>query len=88
MNPGSGLAPLCIYAFTFSPYKYGSFSLMIPHSIISAAPPVTNGVANDVPLKLAYVPLVVGAVTFTPGATISGFDNLPAPLCPRPEKSA
>ena len=35
---------------------------MIPHSIISAAPPVTNGVANDVPLKLAYVPLVVGAV--------------------------
>ena len=35
-------------AFTFSPYKNPSFPRTIPHSIKSAALPVTNGVAKGI----------------------------------------
>ena len=49
-NPGRGWAPRRRYAFTFSPQRKGSFPLTIPHSIINAAAPVTNGVAKDVPV--------------------------------------
>lgn len=52
VNPGNGLAPLLRYAFTFSPYRYRSFPRTIPHSIISAAAPDTNGVAKDVPVNV------------------------------------
>ena len=55
------------------PIEMGHFLLTIPHSIISAADPVTNGVANDVPVTLAYPPPGTGAVILTPGATRSGF---------------
>ena len=72
-KPGSGWAPRLRYAFTFSPHRNGSFLLTIPHSIISAADPVTNAVANDVPVTLAYPPPGTGAVILTPGATRSGF---------------
>ena len=49
--PGSLLAPLIKYAFTFSQYRYGSLPRTIPHSIISAADPVTNGTAIEVPVR-------------------------------------
>ena len=40
--PGTFFAPRLRYAFTFSPYRYGSFPLTIPHSIKSAALPVSK----------------------------------------------
>ena len=38
------------YAFSFSPYRQGSFPFTIPHCIIRAADPVTNGAAKEVPI--------------------------------------
>ena len=54
--PISLLAPLIKYALIFSPYKYGSLPSTIPHCIRSAAPPVTNGVAIEVPVLDSYPP--------------------------------
>ena len=56
--PGIGIAllprqffrPFRRYAFTLSPYRYGSFPRTIPHSIKSAAAPVTKGAAKEVPV--------------------------------------
>ncbi len=81
-------APRLRYAFTFSPYRYGSFPLTIPHSIKSAALPVTNGVAKDVPVNAAYPPPTVVVITSTPGATRSGFTIFVSLVNPLPEKSA
>ena len=89
--PGSCLAPLRRYAFTFSPYRYGSFPSTIPHSIRSAAAPVTKGAAKDVPVNSPYPPPGTGALIRTPGAARSGFGT-PLPSypsdAPLPEKSA
>ena len=58
LNPGTGfLRPV------------SSTTLTIPHSIKSAALPVTNGVAKDVPLNSATPPPTDTVFTFTPGAT-------------------
>ena len=50
--------------------------ITIPHCIRSAAAPVTNGVAYDVPVTLVYTtPCLVSLLILisTPGARISGF---------------
>ena len=49
--PGSFLAPRLNLAFTFSPYKTGSFPFTIPHCISAAQLPVTKGVAMEVPVS-------------------------------------
>ena len=46
---------------------------MIPHSIRRAAPPVTKGVAKEVPVTASTVPPGILVITFTPGAARSGF---------------
>jgi hypothetical protein len=68
-----GLAPSMSTALSFSPYIYGSFPLIIPHSISKAALPVTKGVAMEVPERRLYPPPGEHEVMLTPGATRSGF---------------
>ena len=46
----------------------------MPHSIISAAEPVTNGAAILVPENVLYPPLFDVDKIFTAGATMSGFE--------------
>ena len=75
-TPRIGFAPFLRYAFTFSPYKYGSFFITIPHCISNAAAPVAKGAANEVPVTGEYPPSLLGARTPTPGATRSGFTNV------------
>ncbi len=72
-SAGICLAPRIRYAFIFSPYRYRSFPFTIPHCIRSAAPPLTNGVAIDVPLRTVYPPPGAQDVISTPGAARSGF---------------
>ena len=87
-NPGSSLAPRRRYAFTFSPYKNRSFPLTIPHYIKSADAPVTKGVAKEVPLTVVIPPPTAAVLTFTPGATRSGFVLSSCQVYPLPEKGA
>ena len=42
-------APRINEAFSFSPYRNGSFPFTIPHCISKHADPDTNGTAIDVP---------------------------------------
>ena len=67
--PGNFFAPLIRYAFSFSPYRNGSFPRTIPHSINKAALPVTKGVAKEVPVKARFP-----TTTDTPGAHMSGLE--------------
>jgi len=73
--------------FSFSPYRYRSFSRMIPHSIKSAALPVTKGTANEVPLTTTSPP-VPGTAIPTPGAARSGLITSSCLVNPRPENPA
>ena len=75
--PAKCLAPLIIYALTFSPYKKASFPLTIPHSIIKAALPDTKGVAIDVPLLMVVPPVFDADTIFTPGATYPALSDCP-----------
>ena len=84
----NGTAPRMSCAFILAPYIYGSLPFTIPHCIRSAAVPVTNGAAMDVPLWAEYPPPGAGDIIFTPGATISGFTVWITLVYPRPEKSA
>ena len=60
----------------------------MPHSIISAADPVTNGAAMLVPENVLYPPLFDADKMFTAGATMSGFEYTIFMVSPRPEKFA
>lgn len=81
----NGTAPRMSCAFILAPYIYGSLPFTIPHCIRSAAVPVTNGAAMDVPLWTEYPPPGAGDIIFTPGATISGFTVRITLVYPRPE---
>ena len=58
------------------------------HCIISAADPVTNGAAKEVPVTASYPPPARAVMIFTPGAASSGLIGCPNLANPRPEKSA
>ena len=58
----------------------------MPHSIISAAEPATNGAAMLVPENVLYPPLFDVDKIFTAGATISGYEYTIFIVYPRPEK--
>ena len=87
LQAASGFALFCKYAFSFSPYKYGSLPFLIPHSIRSAAVPVTNGTAMEVPLLTVLPPPGEAERISTPGAARSGFLT-PHSSDPRPENGA
>ena len=69
--PGTSRAPRLRYAFTFSPYRYGSLPLTIPHSMRRAALPVTKAPQRMYP----YAP---GILLRAPGQ----LSALPAPPDP------
>ena len=60
----------------------------MPHCIKSAALPVTNGAAKEVPVTASYPPPAFAVMISTPGAARSGFTCLVCLVKPRPEKSA
>lgn len=71
-----------------SPHTGRIVPIYNPHCIISAADPVTNGAAKEVPVTASYPPPARAVMIFTPGATSSGLIGCPNLANPRPEKSA
>ena len=82
---GSLFAPFFRYALILSPYKNKSFPSTIPHCIKSDAEPVTKGAAKLVPVKFEYPPPALVLITFTDGATKSGFTYITFSVYPFPE---
>lgn len=70
-----------------SPYRAGLLPFTIPHSISSAAPPVTKAAAILVPVAWLYPPWVFVVIICVPGAAKSGLIR-PSLVKPLPDEAA
>ena len=87
-NPGTFSLHVSDTPSPSPPYRYGSFPPHNPHSIKSAALPVTNGVAKGCSCKCRISSAHCCCHNFHSGATRSGFTIFVSLVNPLPEKSA